>query len=446
MKKLLFFFLALALNMNFAFASVDKIIKTSELNDTSTIAVSIKNVKNKSVLYEYNQKKLLHPASILKVLTTASTENCLKNTYKFETKMYQDSNRNVYIKLAADPFLSTEDLKQLAKDLRLKGNKNVNKIYIDDSIFDNVEYQKGWMADYELKHYIPKISAYNLNRNCLNLNISFSPENKVIVQTNSMMSFPIMNCLKKGNETNIIVERNFFTSDENITLKGTVAKSTNIYVSVLNPKRNFISTLDCILREHNIKYFGQYTNKKVPSNAKLISTIEHTLDNCAYEKILKNSDNFLSETLFKLCPVKMNNEQGTFDNASKIFYSFYSELKPNNSKIKLADSSGISRNNLITADFITDALIFINDKNQIKSFMPQGNQGTLTNRFFDFRDKIWAKTGTLSNISAICGYIKNKKSEDICFSIIIQNFSGQVREVKQFEDEIIKAIYKDELK
>ena len=68
--------------------------------------------------------------------------------------------------------------------------------------------------------------------------------------------------------------------------------------------------------------------------------------------------------------------------------------------------------------------------------------GTLKNRLLDYKDtnQIYAKTGTLSGISGICGYIKANNETTYAFSILIQNYTQDSSEAKALEDEIIKTI------
>ena len=74
------------------------------------------------------------------------------------------------------------------------------------------------------------------------------------------------------------------------------------------------------------------------------------------------------------------------------------------SNIRLTDGSGVSKNNLVTADFMTQYLVQtlkIYDYNKLTRLLPTSGEGTLSSRMPLLKDKIHAKTGTLSNISGI---------------------------------------------
>ena len=73
--------------------------------------------------------------------------------------------------------------------------------------------------------------------------------------------------------------------------------------------------------------------------------------------------------------------------------------------------------------------------------MAQSGDGTLNNRLYPLRGEVWLKTGSLSNISAIAGYVKSQDGHTYSIVILTQNFIQEQSTVKKFEDEIINIIY-----
>ena len=72
--------------------------------------------------------------------------------------------------------------------------------------------------------------------------------------------------------------------------------------------------------------------------------------------------------------------------------------------------------------------------------MSAPNQGTLINRMLFLKDNLKAKTGTLSNMSAIAGILNSKKNNELSFAIIIQNSPKRSAVLKNFEDNIISLL------
>ncbi len=452
MKKIIILILVFFINSNLSFASINKIISSNQLFNTATIAVSVKDVQNENTLYKINDAKMLIPASTLKLLTIGSVIDILKDNYEYKTQILIDQDNNWYIKLSGDPVFTTDDLISLIRQAKKSGAKNPKKIYIDTSnALDDKTYGIGWMSDDNTNYSTPYISSYNIDGNCVNIKIicnQNSQKPNILYEDSYKINF--INNLKTGINDNFSFYRSNLYNDDFITFEGIIKNNQNIKIPVLNPKRNFIAKLDGLLKKENIDYYDNYEIKETPYNAKLVA-YHITSVSDLYPLVFKNSNNLVTEILFKtLGKEKLKVNLGTFEYGKTAFYDFYINklnLNPNYRQLRLEDASGISRNNLITTDFITDALIQLekNSNLNFRNYLAKGNQGTLTNRFIDIRDNIWAKTGTLSGISSLSGYILDKNNNLLAFSIIVQNYTEDDKEAKKLEDEIVYAIYRSEI-
>ena len=85
--------------------------------DLESIAISIKNADNGKKIYSLNEKILMNPASVQKVLTTPVAVETLGNDYEFSTELYKRDDNSYLIKLGADPYLTTSELKNLVKQI-----------------------------------------------------------------------------------------------------------------------------------------------------------------------------------------------------------------------------------------------------------------------------------------------------------------------------------------
>ena len=444
--KSLFIFLFILCNQRVE-ASINKILQESPILNSATTSISIKQLSTGRTVYSYNEKKLLHPASVLKILTTPVIINQLKDDYWFITSMYIDGKNQLYIKLSADPSFSSSDLNTLIRTAR-PHLKNISKIYIDDTIIDLSEWGVGWMWDDNTSSCIQKFSPYNINKNLYKFLVEPNIENNTVKinKLDKESYVAVMNFLKvsdKDRKNNIIVKRFPWQAMDMIYFYGSVNTPEILTLAVNNPKSNFLSILNNQLANFNIDYYNNYEFKKVPQNAKRIASVSHNIEPLYFD-ILKNSDNFTTETLFKVASSKYIKGQGTFNNAKKMFYDYYKNLGlvlDNN--IILADASGVSRNNLITADFITEALVKLSQEEDLKYFkyLAKGNQGTMIDRLFDIRENVYAKTGTLAGISSIAGYVIDKSGEKYAYAILTQNYISKNNDIKDFEDKIIRAIY-----
>ena len=112
--------------------------------------------------------------------------------------------------------------------------------------------------------------------------------------------------------------------------------------------------------------------------------------------------------------------------------------------IKIVDGSGVSKNNLMTSDFMTDFLVAeskTEDSELFKTSMASPGEGTLENRMLYFKDNLKAKTGTLTDVSAIAGYLKTRSGKDVAFDIMINDPKSKAADKKMLEEYILRAIY-----
>ena len=106
--------------------------------------------------------------------------------------------------------------------------------------------------------------------------------------------------------------------------------------------------------------------------------------------------------------------------------------------------NNIIRNNLMTAEFMTNFLVMLSKQDNFDDFknsMATPGVGTLSNRMLYFHNNLRAKTGTLSNVSAIAGYIKTQRGREVAFSVMINDPKSSSNEKKQIEEAVLRAVY-----
>lgn len=446
MRKILILLVSLMFTFTSAFAeSINKTLNSLGV-DKDTISISVKNIENGNVLYELNEKTQRTPASTLKVITTAASVDTLGNDYKFSTKLYKSTNNDLYIKLSGDPLLTSDDLGILIDGVMAK-NIVPKNIYIDDSVFDNNEWGKDWLQEDELNSYVPKFSAYNIDNNLLRIEIS-PTANMVPANIKVKPFYPIsfMNLVETDGhmQNSVKIEKSDNNIPNMLKISGVVSKIYNSYIPVSNPKMNFILRLEEVISDKKLEYYNPIQFAKLPvNNIYLVSQADHSID-LVVEEILKNSSNLASETLFKMAGAVWANSTGTFENSMKMFEAYLKKYNIDNKNIQIADASGISANNLVTADFMTDFLVMKSKSENFEDYkllFPAPGTGTLKNRMLYFKDNLRAKTGTLSGTSALAGYIVSRSGKVYAFDIMINDPDTSSADKKNIEEQILRNIY-----
>lgn len=434
-------------NSSFAFSTgkLEKMLKKSTIEEASTLAISIRNAETGEVVYEKNQNKLLHPASTLKIFTTYAAMDTLGYDSYFKTQFYKDSENNLYIKLGADPLLSSSQLKSAISKLKEKGNSSFNNLYFDDSIIDKNEFSTGWMWDDDVNPYTPKVSSYNLDGNVLKIDMQATKDGMASANLKSSYPMSVVSYITTGAKKDFIdVRRYNWSNPEVVEIYANVTSPKSVTVPISSMRRYFIYNLEKALEDNNISVKGTlYSSKIVPENAELIQEILNPVSR-AVAPTLQNSNNLMAESLYKVAAAKKYSSTGTTVLGAQMFKEFYDKNGLDVKSVVVKDGSGVSRNNLLSADWITQALNKLYKRKgfeQFKDKMAQAGDGTLSKRLFDLRGEAWLKTGSLSNISAIAGYVNSQDGHTYSIAILTQNFIDNQQKIKDFEDEIIKIIY-----
>ncbi len=425
--------------------SLNKTINSLGINK-SALSVSIKDVKNGESLFSLNDRTPRLPASTLKLITASAAYDVLGDDYEYKTEMYKSTNNDVYLKLSGDPSLSKSDLEAILETAKSK-NIVPKTFYIDDTAFDSVEWGEGWQWDDELNPLMPKFSVYNIDKNLLKIEAATTVQAapaQLSVKPFYPMSF--INQVKsdiKGNNQ-LSIKRNETIAPNMFEVSGSISRANYITIPALNQKLFFRLRLEEAISKKKFEYYGQFKSEKLPKeNVYYVDGVSHKFVELL-PSILKSSNNLIAETVFKTAGAKWANSQGTAENSLAMLDDYIQNIGLSANDVKIVDGSGVSKNNIMTTDFMTDFLIYKAKQENFEDFcnmLPTPGEGTLKNRMLYFKENLRAKTGTLSEASAIAGYLTTKRGRLVVFDIMINDANTSAADKKNVEEQILRNIY-----
>lgn len=137
--------------------------------------------------------------------------------------------------------------------------------------------------------------------------------------------------------------------------------------------------------------------------------------------LMHRSDNFFAEQALLM----VSNEVLGYMNAPDIIDTILkTDLRDLPQKPRWADGSGLSRYNLFTPQSFVAILEKIKNEfgmDRIREIFPTGNEGTLNNFYKRDSTFLYAKTGTLSGVVAISGYMTTARGKELIFSVLVNN-------------------------
>ena len=158
--------------------------------------------------------------------------------------------------------------------------------------------------------------------------------------------------------------------------------------------------------------------------------------------MMHRSDNFFAEQ----CLLMASNEKLGMMNEHRIIDTLLkTELKDLPQRPRWVDGSGLSRYNL----FSPQDFVYILNKMQnefgierIRNIFPGANEGTLSNYYVGSEGRLFAKTGTLSGVVAISGFLTTNKNKQLIFSVLVNNHQASGTEVRRTVEQFLAELMK----
>ncbi len=186
-------------------------------------------------------------------------------------------------------------------------------------------------------------------------------------------------------------------------------------------------------------------NGITPTHATLISTYRRAIDDILH-KMMKDSDNFFAESMFYQTAASTGHRLAKASDARNITRQLIKRTGLGGQPYKIADGSGLSLYNYVSAELLTMLLRYAFYKNDIcahllPSLPIAGVDGTLKKRMTGeyTRGNVCAKTGTVTGISSLAGYLTTYEGHQLCFAIINQ---GVMRNQtgRDFQDRVCEVL------
>lgn len=215
---------------------------------------------------------------------------------------------------------------------------------------------------------------------------------------------------------------------------------------VFSRKDIFMDRFLAKLRDAGIEYasFGASV-KTCPANAFTVCTRFHTMDQILH-KMMKESDNLYAECMYYQIAASTGNRPASAKSARNVERQLINKLGLDASRYKLADGSGLSLYNYLSAELEVMMLryAFRNDnikQHLIHSLPIAGVDGTLKKRMKSgsAHGNVKAKTGTLTGIISLAGYCTAANGHELCFSII-NNGIMHGSNARNFADKVCKLL------
>ena len=397
------------------------------LNDSSLktahVGISIYEPAANKYWFNYQGDHYFTPASNTKIPTCYAAMKYLGDSLEGVLKMENDTA--IFILPTGDPTLLHPDFKNQPVISFLKNA--AKKIYITDLLWKEYPLGSGWSWNDYNDSYMAERSPMPVYGNI----IKWIQENNGI-DPSVVYSVPEVNWevdFDTATANNFFVQRSMAENRYKITEGKEELKEQNVPF-VTNGLSAALELLpDTIHKTISLATPETYQRQFLGKTAQVTAIHSQPTDS-VLKPMMHRSDNFFAEQVLLMVAGKLNismSDERVIDTLLK------TDFKDLPQKPGWVDGSGLSRYNL----FSPQDLVFILNKmkndfgmERIKNLFPTGNEGTLVNYYVSESGYIFAKTGTLSGVIALSGFLYTKKNKLLIFSVLVNNHNASGTQVK----------------
>ncbi|WP_456279414.1 D-alanyl-D-alanine carboxypeptidase/D-alanyl-D-alanine endopeptidase [Bacillus sp. AK128] len=457
-------------NFDITSQKLDQLLLSEPSLKGAVASISIRSASTGQQIYDHNGEIRLKPASNLKLLTAAAALSVLGEKHKFGTELLIDGKveagvlkGDLYFKGKGDPTLMVSDLEEMVKELKSKGITKISGALIgDDTWFDNERLSIDLPWSDETTYYGAQVSAITLSPNddydagTVIVEIKPNPTEgkppivEITPQTNYMKIVNSAVTVKAKDTRDLTIER--MHGENTIVISGKIPQHgarVKEWVSVWEPTTYTLTLFKQVLNANGIVVDGPILVNETPTHAeKLITHSSMELSELLIP-FLKFSNNGHGEALVKEMG-KVVKGEGSWEKGLEAMLEELEKWGVNTSTMLLRDGSGISHVNLITASQLSKLLFMIQKEEWYNSYLnalPLAASsdrllaGTLLHRMTNVSEQavVRAKTGTLTTVSSLSGYLTTRNGESLIFSVLLNNLLDE-DDGKRIEDQIVEII------
>lgn len=400
-----------------------------------------------------------NPASNEKLVTAGTLLHHLGGRHVFQTALYGRASggrvAELVVRGEGDPSLTSADLGVIANALRERGVREVGRIAIDQSVFDDAYVPPGFeQQPHEWAAFRAPVSAVSVDRNSVLVTIepttkgeparvSFAPEGFVESEGRIMTGprgKPLRAVAGLAGRGDHLVAR----------LGGAVAEGQSplrYRQRVDDPRTLPAYALESALVAAGIGVSGPLGLGGSRETVPLLLHRSRSLAELLPE-LGKNSDNFYAETLLKALAAAVRGAPGTSAGGAELASAWLASIGASDAGTRVTNGSGLFDTNRLSPRTLARVLVAAwHDPALGFDFVNQlavgGVDGTLKQRFTELAAPraVLAKTGTLNDTVALSGYVVGPEHRRVvAFSFIASGVHGRLGAARQHIDAVVESV------
>lgn len=457
MKARIFIFLMLMLPMLTSAQAQNEIenridvLLQDRLFVNGDVSLAIYDLDDGKMICSHREKKSLRPASVQKVLTAVVALEKLGVSYTFDTELYErstDDCRNLYVKGRMDPLFDEHDMKRMAAGV--PAGTVIDTLFADCSFIDSLYWGSGWVWDDNPYGFQPYLSPLMVCKGAVEVKVKPSARGRTpeYMVTPESSFYSVVNEAKSNDCSlgKLTILRDWLDDSNLIRIKGNCKAPYKESINMYKSADFFLAMLVEKLSQFGIEV-RHVAFSRVPDDADVIYTCKRNLANVVDEALME-SDNLCAEALLYHLGAIDNASPLSMDYGCEVLREFIKDELDIDSGFNIADGSGLSVYDYLTAEIILEVLKHAYEDKEcfdvLYAHLPQsGISGTMKNRTKGNAayKKVRAKTGTVKGVCSLAGYALGKNGNMYAF-VMINSGLEKASKVREWQDKVLDAICK----
>lgn len=387
------------------------------------VGISIYEPATQKYWYQYQDDKFFTPASNTKIFSLFTGMKLLGDS--LPAARYYENDTAIFVKGVADPsFLHPDYTFQPLLQLLQQTGKS---IYLVPAVNLNKRYGPGWSWSDYADDYQPELTEWPMYGNVIRLYHHGDTSHMI----------PALYDLEA-------------TADRTISKVSTDRdERNNLFFLKYNPDYKeasltevpFITGAEQQLRERLQDTLHKRIGLAVNTGNLVFKLLKSIPADSLFRPMMHRSDNFFAEQTLMMASAAM---WDTISSKKMINWLLEGGLKALPHPPQWVDGSGLSRYNLFTPrDFVSVLTMLYQQypQERLWEIFPTGGKGTLRNYYQ--QQFVHAKTGTLSGVVALSGYLVTKKNKTLVFSVLVNNHQDTATNVRRAVERFLTMVWKD---
>nr|MDQ6926982.1 D-alanyl-D-alanine carboxypeptidase/D-alanyl-D-alanine-endopeptidase [Candidatus Eremiobacteraeota bacterium] len=420
-----------------------------------TTGGAVADVRTGKELYGRNARVALVPGSAMKLIVAAAALDALGSGYRFQTSIVTNGGvrdgtleGNLWLVGGGDPVLTSDDLRRAVHELQLAGIERIHgNVYADGSRFGNDEINATWLPEDLPYGWAAPASAISIDGGSVQFTLTPSAGTAAQVSIDPPGARVLGSVATASSDSDNTLRIDALPDGSGYRLSGQIPYGApqKYWRSVPHPTRSAAIALFHMLRLASVGVDGFPFAGTAPAAARALwQHRSEPLDRIVNQMFVQ-SDNHIAEELLRAVGWKATGI-GSMHRSLAAVDAFLRRNQIPHENVALADGSGLSGHNRVTAQNLIGVLRFMathKGGRQAATLLPRvGVEGTVSVRHLspEALGRVYAKDGYIAGASGLAGYVFTAHHGLVSFAFLVDDWQHGLDGVWAGEDQILSRI------